>query len=58
MGMSEDLSMLRIHTRLLSATAEGLLKPSEELMEIRSLTTKTKQKQSKKISYDVTFSYL
>lgn len=35
--MSEDLSMLRIQTRLLSATAEGLLKPSEELMEIRSL---------------------
>lgn len=37
MCMSEDLSMLRIQTRLLSATAEGLLKPSEELMEIRSL---------------------
>lgn len=35
--MSEDLSMLRIQTHLLSATAEGLLKPSEELMEIRSL---------------------
>lgn len=37
MCMSEDLSMLRIQTRLLSAKAEGLLKPSEELMEIRSL---------------------
>lgn len=35
--MSEDLSMLRIQTRLLSAKAEGLLEPSEELMEIRSL---------------------